>query len=124
MAISWSVSGPVWWATASARLVGVVVVVAGVMMWIRRPAPQIGQLAVLFGAVYYFPYLRTADGILFITGSASLNFWVAVAAHLALAWSTGTLEGRVTGSLVACASLTSAVRDSLAAQEDHRFRDQ
>ncbi len=107
MAISWSVSGPVWWEEASARLVGVFVVAAGVVMWIRRPTPQIGQLAVFCGAVYYFQYLRAADGILFVIGFCLAYVWVAIAAHLALAWPTGTLVGRVDRIFVVCAYLTS-----------------
>ena len=58
MAISWSVASPVWWQEASARLVGAFVVVLGVVMWIRRPTPRMGQVIVLGGAVYYFQYLR------------------------------------------------------------------
>jgi hypothetical protein len=85
MVISRSVTGPVWWEEASARLVGIFVVVAGVVMWIHRPTPQIGQLAIFCGAVYYFQYLRAADGILFIIGFFLAYVWVAAAAHLALA---------------------------------------
>lgn len=107
MAISWSVSGPVWWEETSMRLVGVFVMVAGLVMWIRRPTPQIGQLAVLCGAVYYFQYLRAADGVVFVIGFCLAYLWVAVAAHLVLAWPIGTLEGRVDRVFVACAYLTS-----------------
>ncbi|MGH3875307.1 MAG: hypothetical protein ACRDSR_28070 [Pseudonocardiaceae bacterium] len=108
MVISRSVTGPVWWEEASARLVGVFVVVAGVVMWIRRPTSQIGRLAVLCGVVYYFQYLRAADGILFTIGFCLAYVWVAAAAHLALAWPAGTLANRVDRALVACAYLASA----------------
>ena len=102
MAISWSVSSPVWWQAASARLVGVFVVVLGVVVWIRRPTPRMGQLIVFCGAVYHFQYLRVADGILFIIGFCLAYAWVGINAHIALAWPTGTLEGWVDRSYVFC----------------------
>lgn len=105
MVISWSVSGPVWWQEASARLVGVFVVVAGVVLWIRRPTPRMGRLMVLCGVVYYLQYLRAVDGILFTIGFCLAFVWIAAAAHLALAWPTGTLEGRVDRVFVICAYL-------------------
>jgi signal transduction histidine kinase len=107
MMISWSVSGPVWWEEMSERLVGVFVVVSGVMMWIRRPTPRMGQLMILCGMVYYFQYLRSAYGLLFIIGFCLAYLWVAVAAHLALAWPTGTLEGRADRVLIICAYFSS-----------------
>lgn len=107
MVISRQVTGPVWWEEASARLVGVFVVVAGVVMWIHRPTPQIGKVAVLCGVVYYFQYLRAADGILFTIGFCLAYVWVAAAAHLALAWPTGTLANRVDRVFVAGAYLAS-----------------
>lgn len=102
MAISLSASGPAWWEEVSARLVGVFVVVAGVGMWIRRPTPRMGQLMVLWGAVYYFQYLRGVDGILFTIGFFLAYAWLGVTAHVALAWPTGTLEGWVDRSYVIC----------------------
>lgn len=107
MVISWSVYGPVWWQEAAERLVGVFVVIAGVVIWIRRPAPRMGQLMVLCGVIYYFQYLRSGYGLLFIIGFCLAYSWVAVAAHLALAWPTGTLAGKVDRALVVCAYLTS-----------------
>lgn len=106
-AISWSVSGPVWWQEASERLVGALVMVTGVVMWIRRPTPQVGQIAVLCGTIYYFQYLRAADGIIFTIGFCLAYAWVAAAAHLALAWPTGTLENRVDRVFVISAYLAS-----------------
>jgi len=102
MVISRSVSSPVWWQEASARLVGVFVVVLGVVVWIRRPTPWMGQLIVLGGAVYYVQYLRGADGILFTIGFFLAYFWLGATAHIVLAWPTGTLEGRIERIYVVC----------------------
>src|SRR5918911_4818694 len=77
-------------------------VVAGVVMWIRRPTPRMGELVVLCGVVYYVQYLRAADGILFTIGFCLTYAWVGVAAHLALAWPTGTLATRVDKIFVTC----------------------
>ncbi|MGH3915348.1 MAG: sensor histidine kinase [Pseudonocardiaceae bacterium] len=108
MAISWSVSGPVWWQEASSRLVGMFVVVTGVAMWIRQPIPRMGQLVVFGGAVYYLQYLRVADGTLFVIGFCLAYAWVGVTGHIALAWPTGTLEGRIDRIYVVCSYLASA----------------
>lgn len=102
MVISGSVTGLAWWEEASARLVGVFVTVVGVVLWIRRPTPRMGQLMVLCGAVYYFQHLRAADGILFTIGFCLAYAWLGVTAHLALAWPTGTLEGWIDRSYVIC----------------------
>src|SRR5215813_10507252 len=68
MVMSWSVHAPSWWEEAPPRLAGAVVLVAGVVVWIRLPSPRTGQLIVLGSVLYYAQFFRAADGALFAVG--------------------------------------------------------
>lgn len=100
--VSWSVTAPSWWEEVPPRLVGVVVLVTGVMVWIRLPSPRIGQLIVFGSALYYVQFFRAADGALFAVGFWLAYAWAAVAAHVLLAWPSGRLSDTVNRVFVAC----------------------
>ncbi|SDX94849.1 Histidine kinase [Amycolatopsis xylanica] len=95
MAVSWPADGSLWWQEFPPRVVGVVVIVAGLVVWVRLPSPRIGALMVFGAAVYYLQYLRSADGVLFAVGFCLAYAWMGVAAHVLMTWPTGRLSGRV-----------------------------
>jgi signal transduction histidine kinase len=94
MTVSWPADGA-WWRELPPRVVGLVVLVAGVVVWNRLPSPRIGALMVLSAAVYYLQFLRSADGVLFAIGFCAAYAWMGVAAHVLMTWPSGRLKGRV-----------------------------
>ncbi|SCL28347.1 Histidine kinase [Micromonospora pallida] len=95
MAVSWSVRSPHWWEEVSPRTVGVVIIAAGLVLWVRLPRPHIGTLITLGGAVYYLQYLRAVDGWRFAVGFCLAYAWMAIAGHVLLSWPDGRLPGLV-----------------------------
>ncbi|MFE7720984.1 sensor histidine kinase [Nocardia rhizosphaerihabitans] len=100
--VSWSVMAPTWWEELPPRLVGVVVLVTGLMVWIRLPSPRTGQLIVLGGGLYYLQFFRAAEGVLFALGFCLAYLWTAVAAHVLLVWPSGRLGSTVDRGFIVC----------------------
>ncbi len=107
MALSWSVRSPVWWQEIPPRLMGAVVIHAGVVAWLRLPSPRIGQLVVLGGAVYFLQFLRDAGGVLFAVGFCLAYAWIGITAHVMLAWPSARLHSSLDRIFVACAYVVS-----------------
>ncbi|MEJ2852321.1 MULTISPECIES: sensor histidine kinase [unclassified Saccharothrix] len=107
MAVSWPVDAASWWQEFPPRVVGLVVVVTGLVVWNRLPTPRIGALMVLGAAVYYLQYLRSTDGVLFAIGFCLAYAWMGVAAHILMTWPTGRLKGRVDWIYVVASYTTS-----------------
>jgi hypothetical protein len=80
-----------------------VVLVAGVVAWIRLPSPRIGQLIVLGSALYYVQFFRAANGALFVVGFWLAYSWAAVGVHVLLSWPGGRLTDTINRAFVACA---------------------
>ncbi|MEV8436127.1 ATP-binding protein [Actinosynnema sp. NPDC051121] len=95
MTVSWPAGSSSWWQEFPPRVVGLVVVVAGLIVWVRLPSPRLGALVILGAVVYYLQYLRSADGVVFAIGFCLAYAWMGVAAHVLMAWPTGRLTDRV-----------------------------
>jgi signal transduction histidine kinase len=89
----------VWIATA--LVIGLGFVGAGLFAWYRNPCNRIGVLMVATGFAWYVGLLaRTDPPLLFSIGFLLENLYVAPAVHLLLAYPSGRLEGRVDRALV------------------------
>jgi hypothetical protein len=118
-AVSWPARSAVWWQEIPPRLMGVMVVLAGVAAWRWLPSPRMGQLVVFGGAVYFLQFLRGTAGALFAAGFCLAYAWTAAAAHIMLAWPSGRLHRRVDWVFVACAYAVAIATQGIRYFVDH-----
>ena len=99
--VSWPLARYGWWVDVPLHGFGAVAVVVGAAIWLRTPLHRVGQLIMLVGSTFHFGDLRAStQPALFAVGVCLGYVWVAVLAHLALAWPTGSPRGRVARALV------------------------
>jgi signal transduction histidine kinase len=99
---------------------GVVWIVTGYLAWTRLPNPRIGLIIVCLGAVYYLQDLRASSTMVVFGVGYCLDFlWLAVGAHLILAYPEGRVEGRRSQILLASCYAAAVVTQSVRMMIDH-----
>lgn len=84
------------------RVLGLVAVVAGLVVWGRGRRVELGQLIMAIAVGSFVRDFRASEnGTLFVLGFWFSFLWVAIVAHAAVAWPTGRLAGRSARALVA-----------------------
>src|SRR5918995_1610235 len=91
-------------------VVGVSWCLTGLEEWRRRPARRIGPLMVFFGFAWFASLLAyTNVSALYTVGQLVRPLFIAVLAHVVLAFPSGRLEGRLARAIVAAAYLNTTV---------------
>lgn len=100
-ALSWPASPQTWMPDIPLHGFGTMCVLLGYVAWIGYPASRIGPIVLVLGVVYQLNSLRAStNAIVFGIGMSLAFAWVAVVAHLILAWPTGRLAGRGSRALL------------------------
>jgi signal transduction histidine kinase len=94
--LSWPIARYAWWVDLPLHAFGALVAVAGGVIWRRTSLHRVGQLIIVVAATFHLGDLRaSAQPVVFAIGFCFGYLWVAVLAHLALAWPTGRVAGRL-----------------------------
>jgi len=95
---------------AFATLIFVSFAVSGLMAWSRRPDNRVGALMVLVGFAWAFQLLQYANTSIPATaGIAAEALYIAVFAHLLLAFPSGRLDSRAARAIVIAAYIDTTV---------------
>jgi signal transduction histidine kinase len=110
-----------WWTFPIGRALdiplqgfGVVWIVTGYLAWTRLPGPRIGLIIVCLGATYYLQDLRASHNVVIFGVGYCLDFlWLAVGAHLILAYPEGRVKGRLSQVLLTCCYAAAIITQSV-----------
>jgi signal transduction histidine kinase len=91
-------------------VVGLSWCLTGLEEWRRRPARRIGPLMVFFGFAWFASlWVYSSVSALYTTGQMLRPLFIAVLAHVVLAFPSGRLEGRLPRAIVIAAYLNTTV---------------
>jgi signal transduction histidine kinase len=109
MVLYWRVYPDSWALDIPLQGFGVIWIVTGYLAWTRLSKPRIGLIIVCLGAAYYLQDLRASSNMVIFGVGYCLGFlWLAIGAHLILAYPQGRVKDKGRGSLMLLAACYAA----------------